>query len=135
MTGSGNSGKCAINVTPMIDVLLVLIIIFMVITPTMPKGLPAALPQEASGENTAPPGRDVVISVARDGGIYLNQDPIEYEVLRQRLAGLYRAGSVNHIFVRGARELEFREVVRVIDLVRGTGWDRVGLLTHQTADR
>jgi biopolymer transport protein TolR len=121
MTVGGSSQRAEINVTPMIDVLLVLIIIFMVITPTVPKGLLAALPQPATDNYNPPPGRDVVITVARGPQLHLNEEPIEYAALGQRLATLYRAGSANHIFVSGAHDLEFQEVARVIDVVRGAG--------------
>jgi len=115
----------------MIDVLLVLIIIFMIITPTMPKVLPAALPQQAADDQTVQAGLDIVISVGGNQELHLNQEPIEFPMLEKTLASLYRAGSANHIFVRGDRQLEFHEIVRVIDMIRGAGWDSVGLMTNE----
>ena len=118
-----------INVTPMIDVLLVLIIIFMVITPLTPMGLNALLPQPASGGPNEP-ARDIVITVARDNSIRLNREPVELAHLQDRLSALLKRGASEHLFVRGDRDLDFREVVQVIDLARGAGWDRVGLMTQ-----
>jgi biopolymer transport protein ExbD len=159
MTAGNPSGRKAdINMTPMIDVLLVLIIIFMVITPVAPRGLEALLPQQAAGappeaapsrdivislgkdqsisinrQPVAPeaaPSRDIVISLGKDQSISINRQPVAPEALPERLAALYRNGPANHLFVRGARELEYRNVVHVIDAARAAGWDRIGLMTQ-----
>ena len=123
------SQSADINVTPMIDVLLVLIIVFMVITPLTPMGLSALLPRTASG-GPKEPARDIVITVARDNSIRLNREPVELAHLQDRLSALLKRGASEHLFVRGDRDLDFREVVQVIDLARGAGWDRVGLMTQ-----
>ena len=130
VSGPGGGPKADINMTPMIDVLLVLIIIFMVITPTVSKGLEAAIPQQAEEQPPLAQTRDIVISVLKDGRLSLNQKPIELAALRSRLATLYRDSGTNHLFVRGDRELEFHNVAEVIDLARGAGWDRIGLMTR-----
>jgi len=117
------------NVTPMIDVLLVLIVIFMVITPLAPTGLKALVPQPALGAPAAP-AREIVVSIDRDNVIRLNQQPVELAMLADRLAELSKLGVADHIFVRGGRGLEFRSVVQVLDIARGAGWDRVGLMTE-----
>jgi biopolymer transport protein ExbD len=117
--------------TPMIDVLLVLIIIFMVITPIAPRGLQALVPRHAA---SAPPegvaSRDIVISIGKDEAIQINQQPVDRAALPERLAALYRTGINDHLFVRGARDLEYRDVVLVMDLARTAGWDRIGLMTQ-----
>ena len=131
MVGHRGGQKADINMTPMIDVLLVLIIIFMVITPIAPRGLQALVPQQAS---TTPPAsvqsRDIVISIAKDQSIEINRQPVAFESLPERLGALYRTGINDHIFVRGARELEYRHVVQVMDLAGAAGWDRIGLMTQ-----
>src|ERR1700738_480138 len=96
-TGSGSGQRAVINVTPMIDVLLVLIIIFLVITPLTPTGLNTLVPQTASGA-PAEPSHDIVISVARDNAIRLNEKPVELAELPDRLAALYKLGVSDHIF-------------------------------------
>ena len=128
--GGKSSQRAEINVTPMIDVLLVLIIIFMVITPTVPQGLQTAIPRQDSQEHGKGLTHDIVISVGKDRGLQLNQEPIEIAALESRLKSLYRAGAANYIFVRGDRDLNFSDVVSVIDLARGAGWDRIGLMTQ-----
>jgi len=129
MNIGGQGQKAEINMTPMIDVLLVLIIIFMVITPTTSRGLEALAPQQSDA--TPSPSvipREIVITVAKDGAIEINQQPVELAGLGTRLASL--RGMTNHIFIRGDRELEYQAVAQVIDIARGAGWDRIGLMTR-----
>jgi biopolymer transport protein ExbD len=125
------TGAAQINMTPMIDILLVLIIIFMVITPIVPRGLDAAIPQEDQASHPDNlPSRDVVINVAKDGRLAIDQESIEDSALGPRLSALFRLGGTHHLFVRGDRDLEFQAIVHVIDVARGAGWDRVGLMTR-----
>lgn len=131
MSIGGKGQKAEINVTPMIDVLLVLIIIFMVITPVVPRGLETVVPPQA--ETPTPPdyvSRDIVISVARDGAIEINHQPVAAGTLAERLADLYGRHINDHIFVLGDRGLDFQAVAQVIDTARGAGWERIGLMTH-----
>jgi biopolymer transport protein ExbD len=120
--------KAAINVTPMIDVLLVLIIIFMVITPLTPRGLTALVPQESAAERPVE-SQHAVITVSGDGGVQLNQEPLSLDELDARLRRLFGSAASATIFVRGERGLEFRQVAAVIDIAHGAGIDRVGLMT------
>jgi len=123
--------RAQINVTPLIDVLLVLIIIFMVITPVTPRGLHALVPQQS---DTPPPrdvaSHDLVVSVAKDRVITINQQPVAYEAMAERLAALYHTTGAAHFFVRGDRDLAYRDVAEVIDIARGAGWERIGLMTR-----
>ncbi len=80
-----------------------------------------------------PPGvvpRDIVISIAKNGAIEINQQPVESAALPDRLTELYRRRINDHVFVRGDRNLDFQAVAQIIDLARGAGWDRVGLMTR-----
>ena len=127
MSVGGKEQKAQINVTPLIDVLLVLIIIFLVITPSNTKGLNALAPQEAADSLPVQKPREIVITVAKDGAIEINQQPVEPGKLADRLVSL--RGMTDHVFVRGDRELEYHIVAEVIDVARGAGWERVGLMT------
>ena len=122
-------GKAEINVTPLIDVLLVLIIIFMVVLPDHSVGLPAALPQPAGVDAPANDG-DIVVSVNKDRSIAINQEPISLEQLQGRLRGIFASRANRVIFVRGHRNLDFREIAKVIDLAKGADVFQVGLMAE-----
>ena len=133
MTGSRSRGpKFDINMTPMIDVLLVLIIIFMVITPWTPHGLEALVPQPSPHRNASPDPRTVVIVLERDGSIKLNQEPVEEASLQQRLQDIFKTRAERAVFVKGDPNLDFAPVAHAIDLAHGAGIDKVGLMTPRT---
>ncbi len=127
---SMSMGKAEINVTPLIDVLLVLIIIFMVVLPEHSTGLPTVLPQPApAGVEATPKDDDVVVSVNQDRSISVNQQPVAVDLLQERLRVIFASRAIRVIFVRGFRGLEFGEIARVIDIAKGTGVFQVGLMT------
>jgi biopolymer transport protein TolR len=127
--GGGNTRKAEINVTPMIDVLLVLIIIFMVIQPSSSIGLDTQLPPQ-SDEASAPPAprNELVITVQADRTVRLNQEPMfAVEDLGKKLRTVF-ANQV--IFVRADKNLEYRQIAEVIDIAKGAGFTRVALMTQ-----
>lgn len=126
---SGDFRKPQINMTPMIDVLLVLIIIFMVILPVPPRGLDTLVPQPASDKAPAPV-HDIVITVHADHTVRLNDEALDVASLQQRLETLFRNHSNAVVFVRGDKELDFQSIAEVIDLAKGAGVSRVGLMTN-----
>ena len=120
-----------INVTPMIDVLLVLIIIFMVIAPVTSRGLNTLVPQPARDDRSpTPPSQDIVVTVNGDRTVDLNQEPVGLEDLHGRLQTVFRNHPSHVLFVRGRKDLEFQAVAEVIDIVRGAGLDRIALMTQ-----
>ena len=127
------SGKTAaeINVTPMIDVLLVLLITFMLL-PNHSKGLPAAAPDPAPDSSVGSADRlDVVLHIGRDGSIEINSQPVAREELDARLRLVFASRPGGVLFVDGARELEFSDVASVIDVARGAGVPRIGIITER----
>jgi biopolymer transport protein ExbD len=125
--------EAVINVTPLIDVLLVLLITFMLL-PSRTKGLPAEAPDPAPDTAPANP-LDVVVRIAKDRSIAIDSQPVAAAELdaRLRLAFAARPGGV--LFVDGARELEFADVASVIDVARGAGIGRIGLITDREGER
>ncbi len=129
--GSGSGPMANINMTPMIDVLLVLLIIFMVITPLTPKGLDALVPQppppgvQPNQDNT----RTVVIIINKDKSMMINTEATDENRLGPRLEDIFKTRAERVVFVKGDPDLEFQYVARVIDIAKGAGIDKIGLMT------
>ncbi len=132
--GSGKGPKSDINMTPMIDVLLVLIIIFMVITPLTPHGLEALVPQPPppNAKPNLSDLRTVVIVIDKDHSIKINQDPVTEQNLGPRLEEIFKTRAERVVFVKGDPDLDFADVARAIDVAHGVGIDKVGLMTPKS---
>jgi biopolymer transport protein TolR len=131
MAMSTSSNQATINVTPLIDVLLVLLIIFMVITPTQSNGLAIDLPQPSTDDSPrqAAPAT-VVLTIDRDQKLSLNSEPITLDALGGRLRQIFALRGSKVLFLKGTTELEFGHVTHLIDIAKGSGIDHVALMTN-----
>jgi biopolymer transport protein TolR len=130
--GGGSGGpKADINMTPMIDVLLVLIIIFMVITPLTPKGLEALVPQPPppNAKPNTSDQRTVVIVIDKDHKMQINSESVTEDRLQGRLEDIFKTRAERVVFVKGDPSLDFQWVAKAIDIAHGAGIDKVGLMT------
>ena len=121
-----------INVTPLVDVMLVLLIISMVAAPMLQEGIPLELPKSES----ASPIEDtnVVVSVDRDGRIRINDQPVHPDLLGERMQALARSRPDETVFLRGDRLLPYGEVLLVMDRIRKAGISKVALVTVPMAE-
>ena len=126
-----------INVTPMVDVMLVLLIIFMVITPMLSKGVSVELvktknpiPMQAADKSDA-----VVVAITRDGKTFLNKDQMPPEDLAPKVKDMLLNRLDKTVFVRADSRAQYKKVVDCVDNLRAAGVDQLGLLTEQIADK
>ena len=120
--------RSEINVTPFVDVMLVLLIVFMVTAPLLTVGVPVDLPQtraKSLGEDREP----LAVSVDKDGNIFLQNTPIGIEDLVPRLMAISDNGYNQRIFVRGDKTVDYGKVMEVMGLLNAAGFTRIGLVT------
>jgi biopolymer transport protein ExbD/biopolymer transport protein TolR len=138
MGGSGGRGEvnAEINVTPMADVMLVLLIIFMVITPMLQKGVSVELSRTRNPVDMKEADRDdaVLVAVTRDGQFFLGQDRVNIDDLAAKINDLLATRLEKTVFLKSDFRAKYGDVVRLVDTIRAAGVDKVGLLTERLDD-
>src|SRR5262245_11212021 len=138
MSSSGGRGEVTseINVTPMADVMLVLLIIFMVVTPMLQKGVSVELSRTRNPMDMKEADRDdaVLVAVTRDGKFFLGQDRVGIEDLAAKVNDLLATRLEKTVFVKSDFRAKYGDVLQVVDSIRNAGVDKVGLLTERLDD-
>jgi biopolymer transport protein TolR len=130
--GDNKGGAMAeMNVVPLIDILLVLLIIFMVITPLTPKGLDTLVPQPNKDQQQQQDidNKTVVVQVAENNKLKINNEDTTWDGLGPRMEQIFKDRAEKVAFVKGDNDVLFMDVARAIDIMRGAGIDKVGLIT------
>jgi len=128
--GNGRFGPALseINVTPLVDVILVLLIIFMVTAPMMSRGIDVRLPKTESGSDA---NEDrLVVSVDRDSTIYLNDRPVNLALLTDKLKSEMQRTGTDFIFLKADQDVSYGRVMSVMDQIKRAGADKVGMVTR-----
>jgi biopolymer transport protein TolR len=125
-TGGGGGLNADPNVTPMIDVLMVLLIIFMVIVPTSRKAIDVQLPDPNPAPSTAPNTSQIVLSVHKGGQYEINKEQATQATLASRLKQIYDPRPDKIIFIKADPDVTYQEVIRAMDLARGSGVKVIG---------
>ena len=121
-----------INVTPLVDVMLVLLVIFMVTAPMMQQGVQVNLPK-ADTRAMTPAEESVVVSVDKNGKVFIDKEEVPAGVLRQRLSTLFATRAKKEVFLKADAGVPYGEVVRTMADIKGAGIERLGMITEPAA--
>ena len=114
--------------TPLVDVILVLLIIFMVTAPMMTRGIDVRLPKTESGSDATE--ERLVVSIDRDSAVYLNDRPVNLHLLTDRLKTEMKRSGIDFVFLRADQEVPYGRVMLVMDQIKKAGAERVGMVTQ-----
>jgi biopolymer transport protein TolR len=135
--------RAEINVTPLVDVMLVLLIIFMVITPMLQRGKPVQLPESEQPEKKPDDGKDIIVSIEFVGGsgsdvdyrLYIGREQVDVETLRARLQDELRKDPLRNVYLKGDKRLSYGVVQRMMELCHEAGFSQVQLATDERKSR
>ena len=132
-TGDPYDHLADINVTPLVDVMLVLLIIFMVTAPMLHQGVSVALPKTATTNLPSGIEDPLILSITRDGGYYINETAVARGLLRDRLNSFLRGRKDRTVFLKADRALSYGTVVETLDILNRMGIESLGMITETPA--
>src|SRR4051812_24953258 len=127
-SNDNNMPVAEINITPLVDVMLVLLVIFMVTTPMMETGIPLHLPR-ASAKALPKADKPVTVSITKETRVFINKEEVPYSQLRERLKDYFKSRKHKEVFIRADGELSYAVVAKTMATVKAAGIDRIGLVT------
>lgn len=130
--GRGNSPISEINVTPLVDVMLVLLIVFMVAAPLMTMGVPVDLPQTRAKAMPVS-AKPITVTVTPDGAISIDNEPVTIDALVPTVQSLAKEGTDERLYVRGDSTAQYGMIMQVMGALSAAGFDKIGLITEQQA--
>jgi len=136
-TGSAEAEdvRSDINVTPLVDVVLVLLIIFMVVTPMLQKGMPVELPITKNPDKKPDSENQVIISVKSDSTIYIEQNWVPKTELVSQLKEMHDRNPSREILIKGDARLMYKDIKKVMDMINEAGFEDVGLITEKVEEK
>ncbi|MCD6271816.1 MAG: protein TolR [Deltaproteobacteria bacterium] len=135
MISKGNNDLMSdINVTPFVDVMLVLLIIFMVTAPMMVQGVNVSLP-EAAAKSLPAQAENLVITIDKNGGIYINDYQVEFNFLQEKLSKIMDGRKDREIFLKADKEISYGMVVRVMSEIKNAGVEKIGMVTEPASTK
>lgn len=129
-TGGSYRPMSDINVTPFVDVMLVLLIVFMVAAPLLTAGVPVDLPNSDAKEISVEDNKPIEISMTKDGTIYMGETKVSQERLISLLAAMTDGNADRRIYVRGDEQLSYGKIMRIIGAINGAGFNKVALISE-----
>jgi len=134
--GSGNDDvKSEINVTPLVDVCLVLLIIFMVVTPMLQKGVPVVLPVTKNPDKKPDNDNQVFVSVKSDNTIYVEQNWVPKNEFVAQLKEMHDRSPGKEILIKGDTRLPYKDIKKVMDMINEAGFENVGLIAEKVKEK